>query len=639
MKFSTKLSLLALGTILVSDAFVSYFGYTSNARSLEKNVINRLEEQAFHVMDELDRMFFERYMDMRMFATDNIISSRASTPEQVRERLTAFLNINKFYISISIFDLNRIRIADTSGMYIGTQHPFAEYWPDIAAGKDFVVNMSESQSLKKIALHFAFIVKDNKGAPFAVVVARIPVEKLTEISSQAAGVRNDEELRVSLVDKNGLLIYSNYLTGILKDISPDWAAVKDSLAAGAKMGSGRHYFSEGDELSTFAREKGYLDYKGNDWTLIICTYARSAFAPAREMAKRMGLILFTIGIFVLLIVIVFSRALSRPIEKLSAAAIEIGQGNLDVKIDVASHDEIGQLARAFNKMAIDLKEDITQRQRAEKEIHALNEALELKVQDRTRQLLDAQEELVRKEKLSMLGQLSGSIGHELRNPLGVINNAVYFLKTVLPGADETVMEYLGIIKGEVDNSLRIISDLLDFSRAKTPQVETIAVSELVRKNLARCHNPADVSVQVDIPATLPPLRIDPLQMGQVLQNLFLNATQAMPHGGTLRITARLTKDEGGETGEGESTVIPASAATAHAAAIEISVIDTGEGISAMNLKKLFHPLFTTKARGIGLGLVVSKNIVEANGGRIEVDSQVGNGSTFRVILPVKDDRK
>ena len=113
--------------------------------------------------------------------------------------------------------------------------------------------------------------------------------------------------------------------------------------------------------------------------------------------------------------------------------------------------------------------------------------------------MDAQEELVRNEKLAILGQLSGSVGHELRNPLGVMNNAVYFLKSVMAGGEETVMEYLDIIKHEIDNSERIITDLLDFARTKPPRKMAVMVGGLMGESLARCAIPDNVEIQSDIP--------------------------------------------------------------------------------------------------------------------------------------------
>ncbi len=190
---------------------------------------------------------------------------------------------------------------------------------------------------------------------------------------------------------------------------------------------------------------------------------------------------------------------------------------------------------------VETLEDVTERKFAEEAVRGLNEQLERKVAERTRQLLEAQEELVRKEKLAILGQLAGSVGHELRNPLGVMNNAVYFLNTVMAGGDETVIEYLEIIKHEIENSERIITDLLDFARTKTPRKMAVMVGGLMEESLKRCALPENVDIQSDIPDNLPLLNVDPLQMQQVFQNLISNAVQAMPEGGTLSIGARLLK--------------------------------------------------------------------------------------------------
>jgi C4-dicarboxylate-specific signal transduction histidine kinase len=249
-------------------------------------------------------------------------------------------------------------------------------------------------------------------------------------------------------------------------------------------------------------------------------------------------------------------------------------------------------------------------------IRQLNEDLDAKVKQRTQQLLAAQEELVRKEKLAVLGQVAGSVGHELRNPLGVMSNAVYFLQTVLADADETTREYLNIIQSEIAASERIVSDLLDSVRTKPPQPETVGVQELLEQTLRKLSIPPSVAVQLDIPATLSALRVDAQQIHQVLRNLISNGVEAMPQGGTLQIRAKA--DEAAKK-------------------IIVSVRDSGLGMTAQQLDRLFQPLFTTKPRGIGLGLVVVKNLTQANGGTIEVESEAGKGTLFTVTLPATDE--
>ncbi|KKL91342.1 hypothetical protein LCGC14_1895670, partial [marine sediment metagenome] len=257
--------------------------------------------------------------------------------------------------------------------------------------------------------------------------------------------------------------------------------------------------------------------------------------------------------------------------------------------------------------------EITSRKRAEEELKEHSERLEEIVEERTKDLKGAQKELIRKEKLSVLGQLAGGVGHELCNPLGVISNAVYYLKLVLQDADNDVKEYLETISAEVDCSTEIISDLLDLSRTRSGQREKVEISELINQILDKHRSPEEVELTTKIASDLPSVYVDSRQIGQVLHNLVTNAYQAMPEGGKLTISARAEKER-----------------------VILSIIDTGCGISRENIKKLFEPLFTTKARGIGLGLTVCKNLVETNGGSIEVESKEGKGSTFTLFLPINE---
>ncbi len=285
--------------------------------------------------------------------------------------------------------------------------------------------------------------------------------------------------------------------------------------------------------------------------------------------------------------------------------------------------------------------DISDRKLAEDEIRRLNEELTLKME----QLITTQQDLVRKEKLASIGLLAGSVGHELRNPLGVMNNAVYFLQSIIPETNTTAREYLEIIKQEIDNSQKIIHDLLDYSRLKAPESKMLPPRELIMETVEGCKIPDNIELELSLADALPAVMVDPLQMERVFLNLLTNAVQAMPGGGTLRITASTASITGNdERGAGKEEPSGAeinrnprnSNRVPDAGFVEISIEDTGEGIAPENMDKIFQPLYTTKARGIGLGLSICKSLTETNGGRIEVESQLSKGTTFTVALPVAE---
>lgn len=362
MRFTTKLTTLFTVIGLFVGIILSYFVYTSNIKILEKQITDRLEDQAFHTIDKIDRMLFENYANMKMLTTDPVLRSKKSTPEHITKRLIEFENIYKIYSYLSLFDLNRIRIADTSGTNIGKQHPFTEYWIGITEGKEFVMDIFMSGVFKKAVFYFAFVIKDENGEPFRVVVSRIPTEQLYEITSQAAGIHAAEKkYKLTLINKDGLILYSNYNPeGILKDRSPDLDVVQKFLQSGKNISSERHLFLGEEEITTFAREQGYMDFKGNDWALIMCIPTKVAFEPAIQLRNRVMIILAVIGVFAFLVIYLFSRTISNPIKKLRDTAIEIGRGNLNAKVNILSKDEIGQLAESFNNMATNLKKYISQ---------------------------------------------------------------------------------------------------------------------------------------------------------------------------------------------------------------------------------------------------------------------------------------
>jgi signal transduction histidine kinase len=227
-------------------------------------------------------------------------------------------------------------------------------------------------------------------------------------------------------------------------------------------------------------------------------------------------------------------------------------------------------------------------------------------------LRGAQEQLVRQERMSVLGQLAGGVGHELRNPLGAIKNAAYFLNMALEKPEPEVGETLQILEKEVTTAERIISSLLDFARPRPPSRRKVEVNGLLEETLSNVSMPENGEVVRRLDEALPAILGDPDQLRQVFGNIILNAIQAMPEGGKLAVTSEAPSPGW----------------------VAVSITDTGEGILEENVEKVFEPLFTTKAKGIGLGLALTKTLVEGHGGSIEVQSEVGKGSTFRVKLPV-----
>ena len=286
--------------------------------------------------------------------------------------------------------------------------------------------------------------------------------------------------------------------------------------------------------------------------------------------------------------------------------------------------------------------DIRARKQAEAKILQLNASLEERVALRTRELQAAQQQLVRKEKMAVLGALAGGVGHELRNPLGAISNSIYYLKMVQPDASEKIMQHHAIIEQEVHNAAQIVSDLLDYARVIPAYRKAGSVADLVEHALSRFPVPASIHLSLKIPASLEQVYADPLHVEQVLGNLIINACHSMTTPSLERSAGAASLSESGKLTITARALAPVSATRPESSTgsdrqkpmLAISVKDTGTGIAPENMEKLFQALFTTKAKGIGLGLAVSQKLAEANGGKIEVESEVGKGSLFMLYLPI-----
>ncbi len=310
------------------------------------------------------------------------------------------------------------------------------------------------------------------------------------------------------------------------------------------------------------------------------------------------------------------RVVAEPIHALKDGTERLSQGDLGYQIEVQSQDEVGDLARSFNGMSRQLRG-------ANEQIVNWAKTLEDRVEQKTKELNRAHEHVLHVEKMASMGKLAAVVAHEVNNPLsGILTYAKLIRKWVASGQAERekhdeAMQCLELIAAESRRCGDLIKNLLSLSRTAPMNVQAVDLHAVINRCLLLVRHQLElvgIELQLNLAKDLPIVHCDPAQIEQVLLALIMNAIDAMPRGGTLWIETRLTRDE---------------------SEIEIKVRDDGSGIAPDILPHIFEPFLTTKesGRGVGLGLAISRGIVERHNGRIAVESELGRGTTFTVTLP------
>lgn len=299
-----------------------------------------------------------------------------------------------------------------------------------------------------------------------------------------------------------------------------------------------------------------------------------------------GLLLLALGTAVII-----GWRFTQPIGELAAAAHRVAAGDLNFRVDINRPDEVGQLANTFNEM-----------------IEGLKSKREL------------EERLNQSERSAVIGRLTQAVAHEIRNPLNVINLSIDHVSSRYGPEDEArrkqFTRMLSSIKDEIARLKRLVSDLLNYGRPARLAVQAVDVKQLVDETIRLIKPQADeqgVEIEIDQDGDPAQVHGDPERLKSCFSNLAINALQAMPSGGHLK--ASIARTDG---------------------VVEVSISDTGVGISEESQAKIFEPYFSTKQSGFGLGLAVTKTIVDEHKGTIEVQSEVNRGTTFKVRLPAED---
>ena len=311
------------------------------------------------------------------------------------------------------------------------------------------------------------------------------------------------------------------------------------------------------------------------------------------------------------------QVVQKPVKRLTAGTQKLSEGERGYQIAAGSSDELGELADSFNRMSLQLRRD-------EEELTAWARTLEDRVEEKTRELKRAHEHVLQVEKMASVGKLAAVVAHEINNPLSSILTYAKLLRKWMERPDggrekrEEAEQCLELIAGESRRCGDLVKNLLTFSRVQPINLQPTDIAMVVNRCYRLVQHQLELNTiqwQLDIAPNLPLVICDGGQIEQVLLALVMNAIDAMPRGGNLWLSAAATPD-GRE--------------------LELRVRDDGCGIAPEILPQIFEPFLTTKetGHGVGLGLAISRSIVERHGGRIEAQSELGRGTSFIVHLPL-----
>lgn len=303
----------------------------------------------------------------------------------------------------------------------------------------------------------------------------------------------------------------------------------------------------------------------------------------------------TLGLVLMLLTALISRRFTRPVTELARAAQRVTAGDLDFAVTASERNEVGTLSRTFNEMIVGLRRN-----------------------------RDLEEQLQRAERSAVVGRLASGIAHEIRNPLNFMNLSIDHLQArfIVPPKSDAEAEatrheaahILGLIKDEIARLNRLVSDFLSYGRPAKIKLKDIAARTLLEEVIGLVHAQAEqqgVKIELDVPEDNGShFEADAEQIKTCFSNLVINAVQAMPQGGELNISVSQTGPM-----------------------IKFEFQDTGTGIEAEPLEQIFEPYYSTKETGIGLGLPLTKKLIEDHGGEIKVSSEIGKGTTFTITLP------
>ena len=603
MKFSTKIgvSFLALSLIL-GGVFTSLLAFRSYDFIVSKSRMH-LETLAFNAMDKFSRFMYERQLNLVEMSNRPIFRSRKTTLVELQQTLLKEAKTNPLFSSISIFDLDRIRLADSQNLNLGKQDPLHSHWQDILSGQLSTASSIElSSSLNMPTFYFAAPIYDEENKPFRALVMRVTPTELNGIFNKQLQGSSIEDYNWDLIDNSGRLLYSSHQPkGIFKT---DMSLFTDHINSQPDQNFGNYFITDPangqEKFVVFVREQGYLGYHSNDMILLLHIPSDIAFKSALEYSRKSIEIFLFFAIILALIGLWYGRKMAHPIKKLQQAVARYGKGDDEPDLVVNSNDEIGELTLEFKKMikARKLAEDTLER---------------------------VWEQSLESRKIESLRYLTEGVCHEILNPLNIMSIQIQMLSKKYK--DTLKIEHsFETLNHQIDRIHGTVTSLQDLANISGAQKADVQINDLLEKTLELVVNsPKNQNIVFikNFSPDLPQACLDLHEVMQAFYQVLQNALEAMPQGGKLTIQTGHYQDARGVK------------------IIEVRLTDTGVGISKENLSKVMEPFYSTKPTlyRVGMGLsLCQKNIVK-NGGRVRIESEEGQGTTVIFELPMKQNLK
>ncbi len=465
-----------------------------------------------------------------------------------------------------------------------------------------------------------------RGTPLVVLAVRVPgpVDKAghakpwvvaAELSLRNLNARfaqcSDDGLTAYLLDlQSRAVCHSSRDAALVRtDLSADAGAralLDPQAAASATLPE------SGGQLAAYARAPRLASADGGTWGVVVKRDKALALAPVAALSQRTAFWVLTALVMALVAGLTLARGIARPLEVLTRIVQQFGRKDRGegVRAPAFGNDEIGALGATFNRMADDIDAYTSQ-------LHSFNTELKHKVDDRTRELKDAQGQLIQSQKMAAVGELGAGVAHEINNPLAAVLGSAQLALLRLDKPDARVRGHLQDIEREALRIRDIVESLLKLSQLQGAQAQgAVDVNGLVEAALALLARPIiaqRISVKKQLGRDLPKINGNAADLQQAVMQLLTNAKDAMPDGGTLTLTT--------ESVDGKL--------------VKIDVHDNGHGVPEHLYDRLYEPFFTTRAskghRGMGLSIV--HRIVEDHGGKVHFNSVVSKGTSFRLVFP------